>query len=127
MSNPGIKEDHYASFFPDGKQILFTGLEARDEAVIRSFVQDVNTGQVHPLTEEGTTALRVSQDGKRMITLQPDRTFYIQDLHGGEPKEIPGLERDDEPIQWSDDGRAVFVKAAGDFCHQDLSCGSSNW
>ena len=115
LSNPGIKEYHYASFFPDGKQILFTGLEARDEAVIRSFVQDVNTGQVHPLTEEGTTALRVSPDGKRMITLQPDRTFYIQDLHGGEPKEIPGLERDDEPIQWSDDGRAVFVKAAGDF------------
>lgn len=101
--------------FPDGRQILFTGLEARDEAVIRSFVQDVNTGQVHQLTEEGTTALRVSPDGKRVITLQPDRTFYIQGLDGGEPKEIPGLEREDEPIQWSDDGRAVFVKAAGDF------------
>lgn len=115
LSNPGIKEYHYASFFPDGRQILFTGLEARDEAVIRSFVQDVNTGQVHQLTEEGTTALRVSPDGKRVITLQPDRTFYIQGLDGGEPKEIPGLEREDEPIQWSDDGRAVFVKAAGDF------------
>jgi hypothetical protein len=64
--------------FPDGKQILFTGLEARAEAVIRSFVQDVNTGQVHPLTEEGTTALRISPDGKRVITLQPDENFYIQ-------------------------------------------------
>jgi len=115
LSNPGIKEYHYASFFPDGKQILFTGLEARDEAVIRSFVQDVNTGQFRPLTEEGTTALRVSPDGKRVITLQPDHTFYIQGLEGGEPQEIPGLESDDEPIQWSDDGRAVFVKAAGDF------------
>jgi eukaryotic-like serine/threonine-protein kinase len=115
LSNPGIKEYHYASFFPDGKRILFTGLEAGDEAVIRSFVQDVNTGQVHPLTEEGTTALRVSPDGKRVITLQPDKTFYIQGLDGGEPNAIPGLERDDEPIQWSDDGRAVFVKAAGDF------------
>jgi eukaryotic-like serine/threonine-protein kinase len=115
LSNPGIKEYHYASFFPDGKHILFTGLEARDEAVIRSFVQDVNTGQFHPLTEEGTTALRVSPDGKRVITLQPDHTFYIQGLDGGEPQEIPGLESDDEPIQWSDDGQAVFVKAAGDF------------
>ena len=115
LSNPGIKEYHFASFFPDGTQILFTGLEARDEAVIRSFVQDVDTGQVHPFTEEGTTALRVSPDGKRVITLQPDGTYYIQFLNGGEPKEIPGLESDDEPIQWSDDGRAVFVKAAGDF------------
>jgi len=115
LSNPGIREYHYASFFPDGKQILFTGLEAGDEALIRSFVQDVSTGNVRSLTEEGTTALRISPDGKRVITLQPDRTFYITGLDGGEPKEIPGLEPDDEPIQWSDDGRAVFVKAAGDF------------
>jgi serine/threonine protein kinase/WD40 repeat protein len=115
LGNPGIKEYHYASFFPDGKQILFTGLEASDDAIIRSFVQDVDSGHVRPLTEEGTVALRVSPDGKRVITLQPDRIFYTQDLHGGAPKEIPGLESDDEPIQWSDDGRAVFVKAAGDF------------
>jgi hypothetical protein len=75
----------------------------------------VNTGEVHPLTEEGTTALRVSQDGKRVITLQPDQIFYIQGLEGGEPKAIAGLETDDEPIQWSDDGRVVFVKGAGEF------------
>jgi serine/threonine protein kinase len=115
LPNRGMKEYHYASFFPDGRQILFTGIEALEGAMIRSFVQDISTGQVQPLTEEGTTALRVSPDGKRVITLQPDHTFYIQGLGGGEPKEIPGLERDDEPIQWSDDGRAVFVKAAGDF------------
>ena len=115
LSNAGIKEYHFASFFPDGKQILFTGVEWGDNAEIRSFVQDVNTGQFHPLTQEGTIALRVSPDGKRVITLQDDKTYYIQGLNGGEPKPIPGLEDDDEPIQWSDDGRAVFVKAAGDF------------
>ena len=115
LANPRIKEYYYASFFPDGSQILFTGVEARDQAVIRSFVQDLKTGQIHPLTGEGAKAIRVSPDGKRVITLQPDKTFYIQGLDGGEPKEIPGLEPGDEPIQWSDDGRAVFVKAAGDF------------
>ncbi len=115
LPNPGIKEYHYATFFPDGQRILFTGIEARDGAVIRSFVQDVNTGDFHPFTEEGTVALRVSPDGKRVITLQPDQTFYIQDLNGRELKPISGLESDDVPIQWSDDGRAVFVKGAGDF------------
>jgi eukaryotic-like serine/threonine-protein kinase len=114
LSNAGIKEYHFASFFPDGKQILFTGVEARENAEIRSFIQDVNTGHFYPLTEEGTIALRVSPDGKRVIILQ-DNSYYIQRLDGGEPKEIPGLEPDDEPIQWSDDGRAVFVKAEGDF------------
>lgn len=114
LPNSRITEYYYASFFPDGSQILFTGLEAGEGGVLRSFVQNVNTGEVHPLTEEGTTALRVSPDGKRVIILR-DKTFYIQGLDGGEPKEIPGLEYDDEPIQWSEDGRAVFVKAAGDF------------
>ncbi|MFN2533102.1 MAG: protein kinase [Pyrinomonadaceae bacterium] len=115
LPNVGIKEYHYASFFPDGRQILFTGVETREDAAIRSYVQDVNTGEVHPLTEELTVALRVSPDGKRVITLQPDRTYYIQPLDGGEPKAIPGLETDDEPIQWSDDGRAVYVIGPGEF------------
>jgi hypothetical protein len=43
------------------------------------------------------------------------------------PKEIPGLEPDDEPIQWSDDGRAVFVKAAGDFATKIYRVESRNW
>jgi len=115
LPNRGIKEYHYASFFPDGRQILFTGVEARKDAAIRSFVQDVNTGEVHPLTEEWTTARRVSPDGKSIITLQPDRTYYIQPLIGGEATPIPGLESGDEPIQWSDDGSAVYVIGPGEF------------
>lgn len=115
LPNQGMKEYHYATFFPDGRQILFTGVEAREGANIRSFVQDINTGEVHPLTEEWTTALRVSPDGKTVITLQPDRIYYIQPLDGGEPTPIPGLESGDEPIQWSADGRAVYVIGAGEF------------
>jgi len=115
LPNPSIKEYHYASFFPDGRQILFTGIEEREGAFIRSFVQDVNTGEVHPITEEWTTALRVSPDGKSVITLQPDGSYYIQPLDGGEPKAILGLERDDEPIQWSQDGRAIYVFGEGEF------------
>jgi Tol biopolymer transport system component len=115
LPNRGIKEYHYASFFPDGRQILFTGVEARKDAAIRSFVQDVNTGEVHPLTEEVTVALRVSPDGKTVITLKPDRTYYVQPLSGGEASPIPELESGDEPIQWSDDGRAVYVIGPGEF------------
>ncbi|HEY6244524.1 MAG TPA: protein kinase [Pyrinomonadaceae bacterium] len=118
LPNRGIKEFHYASFFPDGRQILFTGVEARKDAAIRSFVQDVDTGEVHPLTEEWTTALRVSPDGKSVITLQPDRTYYIQPLSGGEASPIPGLESGDEPIQWSNDSRAVYVIGPGEFTNK---------
>ena len=115
LPNPGIKEFHYGSFFPDGRQIIFTGVEARTDALIRSYVQDINTGDVHPLTEELTVALRVSPDGKSVITLQPDQNYYIQPLDGKAPTPIPGLESGDEPIQFSDDGRSVYVIGAGDF------------
>jgi len=115
LPNQGIKEYHFASFFPDGRQILFAAVGARDDAAIRSYVQDVNTGEIRPLTEELTVALRVSPDGKRVITLQPDRSYYIQPLNGGEATPIPGLESGDEPIQWSDDGRAVYVIGPGEF------------
>ena len=56
-----------------------------------------------------------SHDGKKIITLQPDKTYYIQPLDGGEAKPIPGLESGDEPIQWSDDGRSVYVIGPGEF------------
>jgi Serine/threonine protein kinase len=115
LPNRNIKEYHYASFFPDGRQILFTGVEAREDAAIRSYVQDLSTGEIRPLTEDLTVALRVSPDGKRVITLQPDRNYYIQPLDGGESKPIPGLESGDEPIQWSDDGRSVYVIGPGEF------------
>src|SRR6267378_6186510 len=113
--NQGIKEYHFASFFPDGRQILFAAVGARDDAAIRSYVQDVNTGEIRPFTEELTVALRVSPDGKRVITLQPDRSYYIQPLNGGEATPIPGLASGDEPIQWSDDGRAVYIIGPGEF------------
>jgi len=128
LPNHGMKEYDYASFFPDGQRILFTGIEARDGAFIRSFVQDVNTGEVKSLTDEGTVALRVSPDGKRVITLQPDNTYYIQSLDGGEAKTIEGFEPDDEPIQWSDDSRAVYAIGPGEFATKiyrvDLATGN---
>lgn len=115
LPNLGIKEYHYATFFPDGRHILFTGVEGHKDALIRSYVQDINTGDVHPLTEVMTVALRVSPDGKNVITLQPDQNYYIQPLDGSQPTRVPGLESGDEPIQWSDDSRSVYVVGAGDF------------
>ena len=115
LPNPGIKEFHYGSFFPDGRHILFTGVEAHKDALIRSYVQDINTGDVHPLAEEMTVALSVSPDGKGVIILQPDQIYYIQPLDGGQATPIPGLESGDEPIQWSDDNRSVYVIGAGEF------------
>jgi serine/threonine protein kinase/Tol biopolymer transport system component len=115
LPNHGIKEYHYGSWFPNGRQILFTALEAKDDAVLRSYVQDIDSGDMHPVTEEGTVALRVSPNGKSVFALDPDGKYYVYPLDGAAPRPIPGLESEDEPIQWSADGLAVYVRGPGDF------------
>jgi Tol biopolymer transport system component len=114
LPNHGIKEYHYASWFPDGHQILFTALESKENAVLRSYIQDIESGEVRPITEEGTVALRVSPDAKTVFALDADGKYYVHPLDGTTPREIPGLESDDEPIQWSADGQAVYVRGPGD-------------
>ena len=116
LPNPGFKEYHYGSWFPDGRRILFTALEVGENSFLRSYVQDIVTGAVHPLTEEGTIALRVSPDGKKLVVRDPYGSFYIRPVDGGTSETlINGIEPRDEPIQWSADGRALYVREAGDF------------
>jgi serine/threonine protein kinase/Tol biopolymer transport system component len=116
LPNPGFKEYHYGSWFPDGKRILFTAVEAREDSFLRSYIQDVVTGVVQPVTEEGTIALRVSPDGKKLVIRDPYGRYYLRLVDGGAPETpVNGIEPRDEPIQWSADGRALFVREAGDF------------
>jgi serine/threonine protein kinase/Tol biopolymer transport system component len=124
-----IKEYHYASWFPDGEQILFTGME-RGHA-LRSYVQDISGGQAQPITEEGIIALLVSPDGKRLVAWAPDKgpdgQYYLSPIDGTKSAPIPGLEMGEVPIQWSADGRGLYVRGSGDFTTNiyriDLSSG----
>jgi hypothetical protein len=112
-----ISECHYGAWFPDGERILLTGLEPGRG--LRSYVQDTAGGEPRPLTEEGTVALSVSPDGKRLVVWAPGGAagggYFITPLDGGAAVPVPGLGPGETPIQWSADGRAVYVRAAEDF------------
>lgn len=113
-----IKEYHYASWFPDGGRILFTGLVDPAHG-LRSYVQDVSGGQPQPLTEEGNIALLVSPDSKYFLGLAagrgPDGRYYLCPIDGRHPTPISGLALGDVPIQWSADGKAIYVRNDTDF------------
>jgi eukaryotic-like serine/threonine-protein kinase len=125
-----ITEYHYASWFPDGRQILFTGLAEVGHG-LRSYVQDISGGQPQPITEEEIIALLVSPDGKRLVAWAPDKgpdgKYYLSPIDGTKSTAISGLEMGEVPIQWSADGQALFVRAFGDFTTNiyliDLSSG----
>lgn len=111
-----INEYHYASWFPDGEQILFTGLVTGH--ALRSYVQDISGGPPQPITEEGIIALLVSPDGKRLVAWAPDKgpdgKYYLSPINGTESTPIAGIETGETPIQWSKDGRSLYVRS-GDF------------
>ena len=111
-----ISEYHYASWFPDGEQILFTGLEPGQ--ALRSYVQNISSGEMHPITEEGMIAILVSPDAKNLVGWAPDKgpdgKYYLVPLNGGGPNPISGVGLGGVPIQWSADGHALYVREGGD-------------
>ena len=96
-----------ARWFPDGKSVLVVGHEAGK--VSRCYLQDVSGGPPRPITEEATTSCSVSPDGVQILYSKPGPSYFVQRTTGGTAQPVPGLTRDDEVIQWSSDGRSVYV------------------
>ncbi|HEY3124724.1 MAG TPA: protein kinase, partial [Thermoanaerobaculia bacterium] len=92
-------------WFADGKRILFMANEPGRPR--RCFAQDIEGGAPKPVTPEGKFGCRVpSPDGKFVIT----RDAEMYPLEGGEPRPVPGLSRAERLLQWSADGKAIYVR-----------------
>jgi Tol biopolymer transport system component len=110
---PGeVTEFYSATFFPDGQRILIAG-EGRGH-VPRSYVQETGDGRIRVLGTPGMAAALVSPDGRRIAVYGPDGKFYLLPAEGGELVPVKGTEAGDRLMQWSDDGRAIFVRGRGD-------------
>jgi Tol biopolymer transport system component len=111
LAHSGIADYYAATWFPDGKRILFVG-EGQD-GVPRSYVQDVASGEMQAVAA-GLIAVLVSPDAKRLAAYGPDGAGYVYPVEGGKPASIPGLVPGDTLIQWSADGRSLFVRGPQD-------------
>ncbi len=114
LTNDSINHNS-ARWLPDGKKFVFSGNEPGRG--VRLYVQDVAGGQPLPIAPEGVngTAFAVSLDGQMVAAIGPDSKGYRYPTSGhGEPRVIPGLERDDLPTNWSQDGHGLFVYQTGE-------------
>ena len=105
--------EHYswAQWFRDGKRILVVGRAPGHAG--RCYVQEASGGEPKPITPEGTKGFRVSPDGKEVLASDSQDKFWLYPVAGGKPQPVPGLEAKDVPVQWSADGRAIFVMQGG--------------
>jgi eukaryotic-like serine/threonine-protein kinase len=104
-----------AAFFPDGSRVVVMGQEPGRER--RSYLLDLGTGTLRPITPPGIAGRWVSPDGRLLLARGADAKFtlYPVEANAGVPaRPVPGLVPEDVPIRWSDDGRFLFVMQGKD-------------
>ena len=103
-----------AKWLPDGKRFVFSGKELGHAA--RIYLQNSSEGNPVPISPEGIDplVLVVSPDGQQVVGVGPDEKAHFYPVAGGEPKAVSGIEVGEQPIQWSDDGKAIYFYKPGD-------------
>ena len=107
-----------ANFLPDGRRIAFA---ARETGGARIYVQDLQGGPPRAISPEGvwTNAL-ATPDGRfvwgRTMGLGgmvgPPVAYVLYPVDGGTPRTFP-FETFGEPLQWSPDGRFLYMYRGG--------------
>jgi Tol biopolymer transport system component/tRNA A-37 threonylcarbamoyl transferase component Bud32 len=102
----------WASWSPDGRRIFFAGREAGD--VRRTYVQDVDRGDPKPVTPDGFVGLLLSPDGQTIAAVDRYGEYYLCRVdQQGEPRPVAGYRDGDVPLQWSANGKFLYVRDAG--------------
>jgi hypothetical protein len=99
-----------ATFLPDGSRVVLLGHEPGEKN--RSYLLDIESGAIRPITPPGTWGLWVAPDGGSLLTRGADGKFalyLIEPSAGGPSRPVAGLVPEDSPIGWSENGRSVFV------------------
>jgi serine/threonine protein kinase/WD40 repeat protein len=107
----GLRLQPGAIFLPDGSGFLVAGnLEDKGTQV---FQVSLEGGEPRAVTPEGIgfhyRSGGVSPDGDFLATIGPDQRVHLYPLDGGESSSLGSSKAGDIPVQWSDDGRYIFV------------------
>lgn len=106
-------EYQQAWWFPDGKRILVAGTENGHST--RLYVRDLEGGKLQPVTPEGMEVIVgqqiLSPDGKWIAVSQAGQKAALYPVDGGDARAISGIGEHQMPIQWTADGRSLYVRS----------------
>jgi len=101
------------AFLPDGRRIVLAANEPGHGP--RVFVMDAGGGTPRAFSEEGITdGGAISPDGKSVALCGPDRVAKIYPVDGSGARRVSGVEPNDVPIQWSSDGKSLYLLRRGE-------------
>ncbi len=109
----GITSFKGALWFPDGRRILFNGVEPGVD--LACYVQDVSQDPPGPpRLLARRRALAISRDGTWVAAAEPARGISLWPVAGGASRFVPASEPDDRPVGFSADGRSLWVFRRGE-------------
>ncbi len=105
----------WARWLPDSQGIVFTAKQEGHGA--RIFVQKSINGTATPVSPEGVDPLvmALAPDGSQVAGVGPDGKAYLYSLTGGPTKAVSGFLPSEQPIEWSADGKSLYVYQPGEF------------
>ncbi len=112
VMNDRLKDFLGGAWLPDGKRFVFS---AREKGHFnRIYVQNLEGGEPQTLSPEGVilrpSTSPVSTDGKFVLgTHRGGREASLYPLAGGEARPVAGFEAGDWAVQWSQNGRFLYV------------------
>jgi serine/threonine protein kinase len=95
-----------AHFLPDGKGVVFTGIEPGHKP--RIYTQVIGADSPRPISPEGVIGAILTADGKFVFGFSDVVALYPLDGHGA-PKTVPSIHPDDFIASVSSDGRSALV------------------
>ena len=106
---------HSARWFPDGKHVVILGSEK--DRPVQVFVQSIDSGAPRAISSKTLEGTLVSPDGKWILAFpsEPGALWSLYPIDGGESRPIPGLGLNFGPVQWSSDGKELFVAESSAF------------
>jgi Tol biopolymer transport system component len=113
-------------WLPGGSRILFPAKQPGRAP--RTFIQDTGGGQPRPLTPEGTWGWLLTPDGRFLLVYDAAANASLFPVEGGgAPQPLPFLKPEFVPLNFTTDGRSLFVCRRGAspaVWRMDLSNGS---
>ena len=99
----------WASWLPDSQGIVFTAKQEGHGA--RIYLQKSLTGQARRFLprESNPLVMVLSPDGSQVAGVGADGLAYLYSLNRGPAKWFPVFQAGEQPIQWSADGKSLYV------------------
>jgi eukaryotic-like serine/threonine-protein kinase len=106
---------NWARWLPDSKGFVFTATREGHGAQI--YLQKSISEPSHPISPEGVDSLAIalSPDGTQVAGIGPDGLAYLYPMATGQPRPVPGFQTGEQPIEWSADGKSLYVYRPGEF------------